>query len=348
MTYGNPNWNESLERWRAFWNVDCLDRPGIQLFCPLDSNYQQSNTRSYTSREKWTDPEAFYQTRCQPSEEARGEGLCVVYPNWCGIETEMGADIRYDYGTLWVHPLNGTLEDIDFSRFSINSKSVTSLLKMLAYAAEHCEQRLFIGLPPMGNPGDTIARMRSYEEYCVDLYENPDLVVKKELELAEIWNQIFEKVFATLQPYQNGTCGWLPAWYEGKSLLLEFDFCALISPEHFDLFLPAMEARAASAEKTIWHLDGPGELVHLDKILSLPWIHAIQALPGAGIKDPLKWMEVYHKIQAAGKALYVGNSVTIDQARVLMRELKPEGLMLPVRARSKEEACCFWEEVNRL
>ena len=119
-------------------------------------------------------------------------------------------------------------------------------------------------------------------------------------------------------------------------------------PEHFDLFLPALETRAASVEKTIWHLDGPGELPHLDKILSLPWVHAVQALPGAGIPDPLQWMEVYKKIQAAGKSLYIANMVSLDQARVLARELKPEGLMIPVSVRSKRDADEFLKELKNM
>lgn len=77
-------------------------------------------------------------------------------------------------------------------------------------------------------------------------------------------------------------------------------------------------------------------------------MHAVQALPGAGIPDPLQWMEVYKKIQAAGKSLYIANMVSLDQARVLARELKPEGLMIPVSVRSKRDADEFLKELKNM
>ena len=203
-----------------------------------------------------------------------------------------------------------------------------------------------MGLPPMGNAGDTIARMRSYGDYCMDIYDDPELVAQKELALAEVWRMLYTQVTAALEPLQQGTCGWLPAWYKGRSLLLEFDFCALISPAHFELFIPAMERRAELTERTIFHLDGPDALVHLDRLLELPFIDAIQALPGAGIADPLEWMLVYKRIQAAGKSLFIGNSVSEDQARILISELHPEGLMLPVWFKDRDTAYLFAEEFN--
>jgi hypothetical protein len=109
-----------------------------------------------------------------------------------------------------------------------------------------------------------------------------------------------------------------------------------------------MEMRASEAEKTIFHLDGPDSLKHLDTILSLPWIDAVQALPGAGIPDMLLWLPVYKKIQAAGKSLYIGNSVNEDEARVLLKELRPEGLMVPVHINSRDRAFKFADDYSIL
>jgi len=273
-----------------------------------------------------------------------GEGFRVMYPNWCGIEETLDTDLSYDPETIWVHPKSGGLEAIDFSRVSQDSPAVIRLLRFLTHCAREAQGEWFMGLPPMGNAGDTIARMRSYGAYCEDLYDAPGLVEVKEMQLATVWRMLFAAVADALSPLQSGSCGWLPSWYEGRLLLLEFDFCALISPEHFKLFVPAMERRADLAGRTIFHLDGPGALSHLDMILSLPFVDAIQALPGAGVSDVLEWLPVYHKIQKAGKALYVGNSVTEPEAHALLKALRPEGLMLPVSFDSRDAAYRFAEK----
>ena len=55
---------------------------------------------------------------------------------------------------------------------------------------------------------------------------------------------------------------------------------------------------------------GPGELPHLDALLSIPELKGIQWIPGAGQPDYTQWPEVYRKIRAAGKLIqiYVGES----------------------------------------
>jgi 5-methyltetrahydrofolate--homocysteine methyltransferase len=350
--YGNPAWDETFPYWEAFWNNSCLDRPGIQIWYPEEHPglYPQGHgplPKDTPAKDLFTEPRAFLGRHFPPGQGCLGEAFSVMYPNWCGIEECLDVELQYTEGTIWVRPKAGELEDIDFSQFSLDKPPVRKLIEMLSYAAKNSGGHLFCGMPPMGNPGDTMARMRSYDGYCFDLVDKGDLAIQKENELAEIWRTLFNVVSPALEEGQSGSCGWLPTWSAGRSLLLEFDFCALISPEMFARFIPAMERRAELAKNVIYHFDGPGALPHLDTLLSLPWIDAIQAQPGAGIPDNLEWIPVYQRVQAAGKALYVGyNGVTEDEARVLLRTLKSEGLMLPVRFKDRDRAFKFAEEYH--
>jgi 5-methyltetrahydrofolate--homocysteine methyltransferase len=52
-------------------------------------------------------------------------------------------------------------------------------------------------------------------------------------------------------------------------------------------------------------LDGPGQLVHLDSLLSIPELDNIQWVPGAGNPDEWNWPEVYKKIRDAGKLIHL-------------------------------------------
>ena len=161
--YGNPQWHEAKRYFDAFWACDCIDRPGLQLSYP--------NGRTAGRREDedgwrlWNDPAMFLNKHMPPGADCLGEGLRVMYPNWCGIEEMLGVSLFYDPETIWVHPLDGGLEAIDFTKASMDKPPVARLIELLTYCAKEAHGEWFMGLPPMGNAGDTIARMRSYGAY---------------------------------------------------------------------------------------------------------------------------------------------------------------------------------------
>ena len=70
------------------------------------------------------------------------------------------------------------------------------------------------------------------------------------------------------------------------------DFNFLIGPREFErLFLPDIARQAATAGRAIFHLDGPGAARHIDALLDLPELQAIQFVPGAGTGGPVKKVE---------------------------------------------------------
>ena len=87
---------------------------------------------------------------------------------------------------------------------------------------------------------------------------------------------------------------------------MQCDFCYMISPTQFEHFvLPELIDQASYIDRPVYHLDGQGELPHLDMILDIPGLSGIQWNPGAG-KEPLcdeKWFDIYKKIQDKGKNL---------------------------------------------
>lgn len=76
----------------------------------------------------------------------------------------------------------------------------------------------------------------------------------------------------------------------------------MISPDFYDEFvLPEMEKMCSTLDRTIYHLDGVGNLNHLDSVLSIKSLDAVQWVPGEGNPPQEEWPEVLEKIQAAGK-----------------------------------------------
>ena len=99
----------------------------------------------------------------------------------------------------------------------------------------------------------------------------------------------------------------------------------MISPDMFKEFIlpELMEEIEWLDGKTIFHLDGPGALKHLDMLLEIPKLAGIQWVYGAGQPTAAYWVPVLKKIQAAGKLIHI--HIVPEDLDVLLEEIKPEG-----------------------
>ena len=75
-----------------------------------------------------------------------------------------------------------------------------------------------------------------------------------------------------------------------------------------EFFIPSIRFQCETAEHSIYHLDGPGAIQHLDSLLDISSLNGIQwvPLPGVGAKPMLEWLPLLKKIQESGKCLHIG------------------------------------------
>ena len=100
--------------------------------------------------------------------------------------------------------------------------------------------------------------------------------------------------------------------------------------------MPALEEESSYLDHCCYHLDGPDALVHLDDILSIKGIDAIQWIPGEGNPPQVEWLDLLKKIQNAGKGLHILASP--EEVKVFHKALRPEGVIYDIQASSKQEA----------
>jgi len=76
--------------------------------------------------------------------------------------------------------------------------------------------------------------------------------------------------------------------------------------------------------RAVFHLDGPGAARHIDALLEVPDIQAIQFAPGTGTPSALAWVHMFHRIQQRGRSLLVVSPP--EEVIALCEALRPEGL----------------------
>ena len=126
-------------------------------------------------------------------------------------------------------------------------------------------------------------------------------------------------------------------WHPGRWYPVSCDFSCMISEKMYEDFLAEeIEKEVQWLDASMYHLDGPDALKHLDRILKIPSLNGVQWVYGAGNPTASHWLDEIRKIQSAGKCVQI--SVMPEELEIMLKELEPEGLMYTIDARSQEEA----------
>ena len=88
----------------------------------------------------------------------------------------------------------------------------------------------------------------------------------------------------------------------------------------------------------MYHLDGIDAIRHLDAVLEIEELNAVQWTPGVGEVQGgnARWFDLYKKILASGKSI-MANWVTIDELEPLIDNVGNEGLHINVDFKSEKD-----------
>jgi hypothetical protein len=101
--------------------------------------------------------------------------------------------------------------------------------------------------------------------------------------------------------------------------------------------LPDLAACCEALDHGFYHLDGKGQIPHLDMLLSLKRLRGIQWIPGDGAPPPEEWLPLLKRIRDGGKLCQV--YVSPRGAQTIVRELGGRGFALCIQEKmSRAEA----------
>lgn len=330
-----PDAERVIERYRALWNVSCIDRPVVHLSFPRDEpltpmapipEYSDPVDRHVGAEfrlartENWLKYMRFF-----------GDTIPMVSPGLNVAYTATMADAVVDYAAGdWIQP---TVEDWDRAPEPVFDPEAPLMRRCIATSralAENAAGRYIVGSPDYVDCVTTMAQMRGDAEFSMDLMDEPEKViayrdrfVKAYLDSATFWNE-----FVRSYGYP-GITNWTGALSPEFGNQVQCDFCVMIGPDMFRwLVRPEIESETEFFGQALFHLDGPGADKHLDALLEIPRIKIIQWVPVAGSDKPTTahWIPLLKRIQDAGKGLQI--YARADEIETYCEHLRPEGLML--------------------
>jgi hypothetical protein len=142
--------------------------------------------------------------------------------------------------------------------------------------------------------------------------------------ITQLWLRYNDELHEIIHTTDKGTTSWAPMWCPGRYYMLQCDFCYMISPEMFERFvLPDLEACCKHLDYGFYHLDGKGQIHHLEMMLAIESLRGIQWIPGDGAPPPERWLPLLKRIRDAGKLCQV--YVSTEGALTIARELGGKG-----------------------
>ncbi len=208
--------------------------------------------------------------------------------------------------------------------------------------ARHAAGRYEVGTTDLGGVLDVLASLRTTDRLLEDCLEAPDRILQASRHLLGPWHACYNELDGLLGARgQHGRAAWMGLWSARRWYPLQCDFCAMLSPAMTArLVVPVLRDQCRRLDDPVYHWDGPGQVPHLDLLLAIPELKAIQWVPGASAPqsgDP-RWFPLYRKILAAGKRLILNNGVTPRDVPVLLKECGGRGLLLATEVADAREA----------
>ena len=336
------NWPEARERLEAFWHMDIIDRPCIAVSAPQQPRRPVPAPTDY--RTKWTDPDYVVQNLDAGHEatyfggEAMPGGSLLV-----GYCFAYGAALHFSEQTVWHDPIIESWTDAPDLVVDEDDWGWRQIQAVIARCAELADGKWVVPNPALMQPNDLIAVLRGGEPFYLDMIDHPGELARALRQALDNYFLMYERLRGLMPETQQGSISWLPVWCPwARTNTIQSDISCAISSEMFERFIaPELEAQCDWHDATLYHLDGPGALHHVDRLLAIEALHGIQWTAGTGHPTGLAWLDLYKRIQAGGKGVIV--SLAYDEVETAVRELRPEGLFILTGAASPDAADALLE-----
>jgi hypothetical protein len=325
------NYEYLKQRYTDFWNMENHDRPLICISTRIESPLPDVAAPE-SLKLRWEDTEYILASTVRSIENTYygGEAMPVVNPNLGPdiLGAIAGCGIEYGDDTSWAVHCVSDWEKHPVLAFDENNRWWRKIEEITRTLAENASERYLVGITDLHPGTDGLVSLRGPKELCLDLVECGEEVKTRIDQLFGIYTEVFRRLDSIISAHQEGTINWMGIWHPDKKWYVTgSDFSCMVSGADFEEFVvPGLTDELGFLDASIYHLDGPGALRHLDSLLELPDLNGIQWVYGAGQPGALHWLPVYKKIQAAGKAIQV--YCHADEVGTLCSELKPEGMQL--------------------
>lgn len=254
----------------------------------------------------------------------------------------LGSEPGFAMDTVWYNPCIPDPDSYGPIRFNPNNNRWLDVHQnLIAAGLKQAQGQYPVCLPDLIENLDVLAALRGDTPLLFDLVERPAWVSNRLAEINESYFQVFDRFYAQIKFAGGNVFTAFNLWGPGKTAKVQCDISASISPRMFRRFVvPHLETQCRWLDFAMYHLDGTTCLQHLDALLEIDALKAIEYTPQAGRPQggSPEWYGLYRRIRSANKSVQAVG-LEPDTILPLVDAVGPQGLfIIPARAFSLPEA----------
>lgn len=350
--FTDDDWHRIEQDWNAWWAGE-LSRPLVVLetFTPMDDF---GDWAQFTKFGLHTPVENIIDNWQRILESVHWHG--DAFPKWWvnfgpGVMAAFqGSNPTWTPDTTWFWPLEGIgrLEDIHL-RYDPDNPWWQRVQSVTRKAVERWGNKVLVGITDIGGNLDILASLRGSDKLLLDLTDSSDEIERLVGEITPLWLRYYDELYTITNSPGRGNACWGPCWSPGKGYMLQCDFSYMISPRMFQRYvMPDLTACCTYLDYGFYHLDGKGEIPHLDQLLSIERLRGIQWQPGDGQPLADGWLDLIAKIRNSGKRCQIYTDC--KGALIVKKELGGQGFLMHIvdEYLSQDEAEAFLNVLHQV
>lgn len=357
------NWDEAKEKFDIWWKRGNAGRPLMRIAArrnrvigepepeDLPENPQELHLNVEIAVKKLRNYCRLHEFMCEsfPSLDLNiGPGSMAVY---------LGAQPAFAWDTVWYQEIfKDGLKGADSISFDPQNCWWTYHKELLQKAQAIANGDFLVNIPDILENIDIVSALRGPQALCYDLMDEPELVNELVKKVDDLYFKYYDPIYDIVKDKDNSSSYTsFHIWGIGKTAKVQCDFSALISPDQFREFVkPSLQKQCRALNHSLYHLDGPDAIKHLDALMEIEELDALQFTPGAGLPDcgSEKWYPIYDKVRKAGKALWVciydGDvGEWVESADKIVKRYGSDGLYLLFPEMGEEDAKALVRKAER-
>ena len=282
-------------------------------------------------------------------EEAGGDFIYSACPFWGlpWVEASLGCTVIADYQAGSTH----TESPPDFAgaesipAFSADNPWVRKLLSFYPALVERSNGRYPVGVTLMRGVCDLLSALYGGETFLFRMMEASDEVAAVCEALTDYWIAFGKCLHEHVPLFHGGTGAFFYSlWSPGRTLWLQEDAAALLSPNLYERFIWPCDRKITEAfEHTVIHLH-PAAFIPTDYLLETD-IDVIELHVDVGGPSPQQLRDTHRRILAE-KRLLVWGDFSEDDLLDTIEHLPHRALAVNMAVESVEQAHAVWERVG--
>jgi len=342
MKTWKENWDESKKRYLDWWNQKGLI---ISMWEHLEKGgapYERvpAPEPARDRNQFWFDPEwRARNLHCQLSKSSFKADILPVANTHLGpgsLAACLGAELEAGEDTIWIKHDSGFSGDIVLDE---DNKWWQLHLNLLQECKKLSGGKYYVGCPDLIEGLDTLASLRGTDNVLMDMLLQPEVLEEQLQKVNDIYFRVFGRIYDIIREGDEMAFCYFSIWGPGKVSKLQSDISVMISEDDFRRFAqPFLREQCQKIDFTLYHLDGVDAIRHLDAVLEIEELNAVQWTPGVGQPqggNP-KWFGLYKKILDKGKSVMV-NWVAPDELEPLLDSVGNQGLHLNIDFKTEND-----------